>query len=466
MNLPGFLNRLLGKASARTLDAAGGGRRWRDDQRLISAGALHRDAPLTGQRAAHFVSNTAIGARIQTTLVSNIIGTGIKPRSQHPDKSTANVLNANFADWTDRADAEGRADFFGLEAMAASDMITFGDCLFVFTGDPLDGAPQLRRLHPEQLDRSVNRVFAGGSFVTQGIEFDRLGRPVAYWIRPGMGETLAGAVASPARVPASDIIHGFRPIYPGQLRGISWLAPILLPAHDLDRLADAIITRAKVSALHSGFIRDASGSGAYSGEQHGDELTVSMEPGAMITLPAGKDIEFPNLPDQGGAADLMKTMMRQIAAGVGATYEQLTGDYSEVNYSSARAGLIEFRRFAETVQYNQIVFPFCRPVWRRFVAWQAFQGEIDRAAYAANPQPFEKAKWLPPAWAGVDPVKDAQADEIAVNNRFKSRAEVVAERGFDVEDVDADFAADTARPANLPVSSKAGPKDEETDDAA
>ncbi len=468
MILPGFINRLLGKSSARALDAAGAGRRWADDRRLTSAGAVHADAATVSARAAHFALNTPMGRRIVESLVGNLVGDGIKSRSQHPDKTIAATLNANFALWIDRADAEGRGDFFSLQQAATNDLVVFGEYLFVILPALEDGAPQLRRCHPEQLARDTTRLTGDGGAIVQGVEFDRMGRIVAYHVRRhAPGDPLSAMALMPVRLPASDVLHGFRPIYPGQVRGLSWLAPVLLTANDHDRLVDAMIERAKVAALHAGFVRDAQGTGAYTGDQSGSELTASLEPGALITLPPGKDIEFPDVPDQNGALELIKDAMRRIAAGVGLTYEMLTGDYSQVNYSSARAGMLEFRRFASGVQFHQLVFPFCRPVWRRFVAWQAFTGEIDRVIYAASPLPFESAKWLPPAWAGVDPQKDAKADEIAVRNKFKSRAEVIAERGYDIEDVDREIEADNAKPANLPVSDAPAPAEttEETANA-
>ena len=40
----------------------------------------------------------------------------------------------------------------------------------------------------------------------------------------------------PSRVPAEDILHVFEPLVPGQVRGISRFAPVLLRLRDLDEL--------------------------------------------------------------------------------------------------------------------------------------------------------------------------------------------------------------------------------------
>lgn len=455
MKLPALIANLFsgparpGKAATRSLDAAGGGRRWADDRGPITAGGLHGQAAVIGARATHFAINTAVGARIVESLVANIVGDGIKPRSEHPEKATRVALQEAFKGWCDEADADGRRDFYGLQQDAARDMVTFGEYVFIILSEPQTGMPQLRRLHPDQLDRSLTRLTHDrAGTIIQGVEFDADGRVIAYHIRQSASnDPFMQLAAAPIRYPASMVLHGFRPLVPGQVRGISWLTPVLLTANDHDRLTDAIIMRSKVAAMHAGFIRDAQGAGSpYSGETTGPTEEVAFEPGALVHLPPGKDIEFATLPDQSGAVDLLRSIMRQIAAGAGVTYEMASGDYSQVNYSSERSAQLQFRRFASGVQFHQLVFPFCRPAWRRLVAYQAFRGIIPATRYAVAPKPYEAAKWLPPAWDWVDPEKDAKAAETEVRNHFKSRAEVIAERGYDIEDVDAEFAADSFTP--------------------
>ncbi len=134
---------------------------------------------------------------------------------------------------------------------------------------------------------------------------------------------------------ATDVIHLFRQLMPGQVRGVSWFAPILLPAKELDALIDAMLVRAKVAAMHVGVITAPEGSFTYEGEQQNSDLEVSLEPGAMPVLPPGRNVEFMDMPDQGGATALLTEGLRSLAVGIGVTYEQLSGDYSKVNYSSS-----------------------------------------------------------------------------------------------------------------------------------
>lgn len=444
--------------ATRSLDAAGGGRRWTDDRTAPSAGVIAWGASLIGARAAHFVLNDARGARIAETLTANLIGTGIVPRSQHPSEIVRAKLHRNWNCWEDLVDVEGLGDLYALQAQAARDLVVLGEAVLIFDSHPTTGAPQLRRLHPDQLDRSKTFRSETGAYAWQGVEHSPDGRIVAYWIRPHMpGDPVAGLALAPVRVPATDVLHLFRRLMPGQVRGLSWLAPVLLPAKELDSLLDAMLVRAKVAAMHVGVITSPDGEVSYSGEQSPGALDVTLEPGAMPVLPPGRQIEFMNIPDQGGASALLTETLRAMAIGVGITYEQLSGDYSKVNYSSERSAKLEFRRFIEGVQHHTLVFGFCRPVWCRFIRWQVLSGAISASAYIADPASFEAVKWLPPSWPWVDPQNEATAAEIALRNRLRSRSEIIAGLGYDAEDVDAEIAADDARLHRLGISEVEAP---------
>ena len=446
----------------RGLDAATV-RRWPDGRSFRGVGEIHGDAGTIAGRAAAFVLNNPNGARLVDSLVGNLVGTGIVPRPAHPDEAVRKGLAAVFLAWTDAADVTGVTDFYGVMQAAVRDMVTFGEALFVWDAAS-DGAPQIVRLHPDQLDRSLTRRTDAGGVIVQGIEFDGRGRRVAYWLRSGSpGDLLAGLPLAATRHPASEVIHLFRPLFPGQVRGLSWLAPVLLSAKELDELIDAMLVRAKIAAMHVGFMQDASPdlygaagdpreqqSSLYSSVISGmNRRGAELRPGAMLLLPVNTKVEFNDPPDQGNVPAFIDSTLRMIAAGVGVTYEQLTGDYSKVNYSSARASLIEFRRFAEGIQHTIIVHQFCRPVWDRFVRWQVLSGGISAVAYQRDRAVFHAVKWLPPAWPWVDPLKDAQAAVLEIDNLLRSRSEVVAERGYDIEALDEEIAADAAREGRL-----------------
>lgn len=167
-------------------------------------------------------------------------------------------------------------------------------------------------------------------------------------------------------------------------------------------------------------------------------------------LSPGQDIRFSEAAPIGAEAIQFLTITaREIAAGLGLPYETLTGDLSGVNYSSIRAGLVEFRRRVEALQHNVIVFQFCRPIWRRFVTAAVLSGALDAPGFERDPEPYLAARWITPRMDWVDPQKDVRAEVEAINAGLMSRRQAVAGRGYDLETLDSEIAADNARAATL-----------------
>lgn len=441
--------------ATRSLDAAAGGRRWRDDRRDSSpASAFHAGASIIAARAAHYVSNTPEGSRIRDSLVSNLIGPGITPRPQQPSQAVRGLLASGFLAWTDAAEASGRTDYYGVQAALTADMVVLGEGLAVIVADRATGAPQIRRLHPEQLDRSKILQMTSGGRIVQGVETDADGRIAAYWVRPSApGEQLGGVALTSERIPSSQILHVFRQLWPGQVRGVSWFAPALMTGRDLDSLLDAMLVRQKVAAMFVGSIRDQDGSaGGFEGDQTGTSLDTTAEPGTLRIEQPGMETVWSDPPDAGDSVSFSKAMQRRLAIATGATYSQASGDFSEANYSSERAAQLEFRRFAEGIQHHVIIPAICKPVWDHFIRWQVLTGGISASAYQAQRAAFHSVKWLPPAWPWVDPQKDAQATILEMDNLLRSRSEAVAERGFDIEALDQEIAADRARAERLGIT--------------
>ena len=261
----------------------------------------------------------------------------------------------------------------------------------------------------------------------------------------------------------------FAPVVAGQLRGVSWFAPVLLKLADLDSAMDAQLMRQKVAALLAGFVIDPDGTaGGFDGTRDGaGNLEGGLEPGTLKILAPGQDVRFSD-PAKVGAevVSFLTITAREIAAGLGVPYEALTGDLSGVNYSSIRAGLVAFRRRAEALQHHVLVFQFCRPIWRRFVAAEVLSGRLAAPGFTHDPEPFLAARWITPRTEWVDPAKDVGAEIAAIGAGLMSRREAVAARGYDLEALDAEIVADTARAAALGLAFGGTPAPASSEEAA
>ena len=178
---------------------------------------------------------------------------------------------------------------------------------------------------------------------------------------------------------------------------------------NLDQYDDAELVRKKTAAMFAGFITRQSPEDQLLGEGEADELGVAMaglEPGTLQVLEPGEDVKFSDPADVGGSyAEFLRVQFRAVAVAMGITYEQLTGDLSGVNYSSIRAGLLEFRRRCEAIQHGVIVHQMCRPIWRAWMDAAVLSGALAAPGYAKNRQAakaWQTAKWIPQGWQWVD----------------------------------------------------------------
>ncbi|WP_366553320.1 phage portal protein [Aquibaculum sediminis] len=452
-----FRHRLARAISRRSFEAAAGGRRWEGAGATWNQGnAILAGARRVAARASHQAANNPYAASALRSLVANIVGAGIVPQAAHPDEGQRRRLNERFALWTDAADLAERTDFYGLQAQAVRCMLEEGEAFILMRPQP--GGLRLQLIHPDQVPTDLHQDLAGGGRIRGGIEFDSAGRRRAYHVyeqRPGEG---LGSTAT-RRIPAADVIHLFEPVTPGQVRGVSRLAPVLLRLHELDAYEDAEAMRHKVQALFAGFIRDTDGSAAGFADGQGALKSIveaGLQPGTLYSLPPGADVSFSNPGgDSGAYASFVKGQLRAIAAGLGTTYEQLTGDLEGVNYSSIRAGLVEFRRQVEQLQWSVIIPQLCQPVWDRWLRLAILAGELQAPDFEDFPERY-RAGWVTPGVDWIDPLKDIQAEVQAIGAGLKSRREAVAGRGLNVEALDAEIAADRARAEALGLNFEGG----------
>jgi lambda family phage portal protein len=405
------------------------------------------------RKAQHAAVNNPHAASGVAAWITAAIGAGITPATSVAAEVARAAIGSGFDQWCPRAGLDGN-DFFALQSEVMRALVVDGEAFLHLAAEP--GGLTLRQIPADAVDMALSRELGGNARIINGVEFDSAGRRAAYHVRPDLGFSSFVSVAPPIRVPAVDMLHVFKPLFPGQIRGVSWLAPVLLLLGELDQLEDALLVAAKVSAMMMGFLTDQNGTGPNpfggDGQQTGSVLTGGMEPGTLKVLPSGWDIKLSTPQQMATAMDLAKHQLRAVAAGLGVPEHLLTGDLSGANYSSLRAGLVAFRQRVEQVQHHILVPQLLRPVWRRWLTLEILAGRIDAPNFEADPASWLGVEWYPPPMPWVDPAKDSLAEEIAIRAGLKSRRQAVAERGYSVEALDAEIAADRAREARLGLS--------------
>lgn len=434
-------------------------------------------------RSRAAVRNDPYAFNVIDKRVSNLIGTGITPRPNTEDNALRKLLQLLWDDWVDESDADEHTDFYGQQALVARTVETSGECFVRLRPRRLDeglAVPlQVQILAPEFVPHDKFETTRTGNAIRAGIEFNPEGKRVAYWMylsHPRDGVSLNAGYNQLVRVPASQVLHIFEPVEPGQLRGVPRLSPVLKRLRSLDNYDDAVLFRQEVANLFAGFIsRPAPDSGPVprdpvtgeplSFDRDGFTPMVALEPGTMQELGPGEEVEFSKPPDAGNNyPDFMRQQLMAAAAGTGTPYEILTGDMREVNDRALRVVLNEFRRRLEQLQFGVYVHQLCRPIRAAWMDMAVLSGALMLDDYAKRRREYLRTRWVPQGWAYIQPVQDVQARRMEVQAGFASRSEMVTRTGYDAETVDAENAADNARAQALGLNYNTHEAVEVTDD--
>jgi lambda family phage portal protein len=432
------LNRAKARAQLAMVRAYEGAQRGRRTQgwRTSATGPnteVRSGRKLLRDRSRDLVRNNAWAARAVAVKVANQIGTGIRPRAVTLDAELNAQIDAVHADWARACAPESGGDLYACQALAARARAESGEALIILdrsnaiapAGIPL----ALQVLEADWLrDDDVPAEARAGW--RDGVRFDEAGRRVAYRLwNSAPHEDGAFTLRDTREVRAADVVHLYRQDRPGQIRGVPDVASVIMRLRDLEDYHDAALLLAKVQAVLGAFVTQPAGpAGSPLGAEGTDAAGNRIEelaPGMVGYLAPGEDVKFLAPQGAGPFADYTRVALHLIAAGFGLTYHQLTGDLSQANYSSLRAGSLEFRRQVEQDQHLMLIPSLCEPIWRAFIAQAVLAGRLP--ARAAN----APAQWTPPRFEMVDPNRDTAAALAQVRAGFMTWPEMVSEFGYD-----------------------------------
>ncbi|MBF0342388.1 MAG: phage portal protein [Magnetococcales bacterium] len=248
-------------------------------------------------RARDLVRNNPYAAKAIMTHASSMIGAGIRPRPKAQTQELDDRITDLWEEFAEQCDADGRTTFYGIQNLMARSMVESGECLLQLVRRPssfgLRVPLQLRVLECDHLDGTSDRDLPDGGFIQQGIEFDRFGRRAAYWVYPRHPGSTRTGLSKSIRIPASEMLHLFDRLRPGQNRGVTWFAPALLRMRDLDDYDVAELVRKKMEACFVGFVINPEPPAGTGGD--GEDPVKQVEnlvPGMLEHLPPGRDIRF------------------------------------------------------------------------------------------------------------------------------------------------------------------------------
>lgn len=388
-------------------------------------------------RSREFVRDSWAGGRMLDVLTSHVVGTGIVTVPNTGSDDVDKAVKLVIEEFSENADVEEFLDWPGMQALAVRSMVEGGDTVVrhvdIRQADAGKTIPfRLQGLEGDSIDTSKD-ISLPRETVRMGVELGEWGRRVGlHLFENHPGEMRLGSIRSNL-VPWASLSHVYRPLRFGQVRGVPWFASILINAKEVQDLIDATLVKARTEACFAAFRRrgDTGGASPLTSQQSknddGQRIT-RIEPG-MIADIGDDEISFAQPTTQTAFGEVYMSAMQAMAAGAGITYDQLTGDLRQANYSSLRAGKIEFRRLVEQIQWTVLVPQLIAPVHRRLIDRAILAGKL-----AERPDGY-RLDHIMPGVEPIDPKKDLEADIMAVRAGRTSPQEFISAWGRDWREV-------------------------------
>lgn len=409
-------------------------------------------------RSRYLSTNNAYTKAARVAFKSAAVGYGILPSALGLTPEEKKAVQELWQDWILEADVDGQVDFNGMQDQVAGEVFDAGECFVVevrtnrtrmSTGIPL----QYRLLPAEMLPYWMTEHPTNGNRIDMGIEYDADGRRVAYHFLnehpgdlTGMAFNLKGLTT---RIPAERVHHIYEPLRVGAQRGVPWTLASLVDTAMVHLYDDAELERKRTTALFAAFVTkpaDEPGDDAQdgtgplgAGTTIGSKNIYSLQPGAVLEMLPGEQVSFATPSDVGSNYEAFQYRnVLRLAAGMEVPYAFMTGDVAKSNSGSFRIPYVQFKRRVTQWQWNTLIFKMVRPIRHRFLDQAALYGLLpwSQSVHVLEHAKRVRTKFIVPRWEWLDPLKDMQAEKIAVDNGYKDRWDTVEEFGFDGEETD------------------------------
>ena len=383
---------------------------------------------------------------------NSVVGTGVRLQAQvmrqrggKLDIRINEQIEKAWSTWgrKDSCNTAGQLCFADIEKLAVSSMCESGEVFIRMVRQKFGRSKvnfALEVLEADQLDEDYNSPSTkAGNVWKLGVELDKFGRPVSYaFLSRHPGDT-AFPTREPSKrhiiVAAKDVIHLFdrTSARPGQTRGVPWLASAMQRMHHLDGWEQASVVRARASSALMGFIQTPEGE-LVGDEVFENERVESFSPGKFAYLAPGQSITIPDMDSPSGEYEpFLRAQLRALGAGVGCSYEVLSNDYSQSNYSSSRLALLQDRDNWRSIQ-QMMKDQFYQPIYDAWLEMAVLSGALNLPTYETEPERYEAVRWVCRGYHYVDPQKEIAAQKAAVRSGFKTLADCVAENGGDFDE--------------------------------
>jgi lambda family phage portal protein len=407
------------------------------------------------------------------TLRTNIVGSGLALNPQidaeflglteEQARAWEKVTAREWKLWAEtvECDAERRQNFYQLQSLVLLSALMSGDVFVTMPVVRRSGSVYDLRIGLIEADRVCNPQgeIANGRNVLGGVEIGQYGETVAYWVakyNPGSFPRLVGISEKQewTRVHAFGKATGRRNVLhimadverPAQRRGVPLLAPVIESLKQLSRYSEAELMAAVVAGMFTVFIKSNSPNTPL-GQMFDPSMQVDKDPnsyelgnGAIVGLEEGEEVQIANPGRPNTAFDgFVVAISRQIGAALEVPYELLVKNFT-ASYSASRAALLEAWKMFR-MRREWLISGFCQPIYEEWLTEAVLKGRIKAEGFLDDPA--KRAAWCGAEWYGdaqgqLDPLKEANAAKVRVEEGFSTREREAAElTGMEWETINA-----------------------------
>ncbi len=437
---------------------------------LVGGGGAEDDIDVHGallrKRARDLFAGGGLARSGPTTLTTNVVGWGIKPKpkidsellkmtDEARDEWERNTLR-EWQLWAESpmCDAERQQNFYGLQELAFLSMLVSGDCFGLFGMKENKRTPYQTTIRILEADRVGTPESNGESNVTEldnggriidGVEVDKEGAVVRYYItnRHPLAESNSteleyvpiDAFGKDTGYP--NILHVMTHERPEQRRGVPFVAACIEYLKQFDRYLTAELAAQVVSSMLTAFIINDADGASVGLEDSVDEdekvtdneLNLELRPGAIYDLPPGKNIQTVNPLRQNTAFEgFVSTFETLIGSGQNIPKEVLIHKYDS-NYTASRSALLDFWKTVRVyrAKFNQL---FNQQVWEMWLSEAVAIGRVEAPGFFDDPA--IRRAWCGCMWNGVtmghvDPRKEVEAAILRIQHNLSTEEQEAAE---------------------------------------
>lgn len=404
-------------------------------------------------RTRELVRNNDYAKNAVREIRNNVVGRGFTFQShiklQRGDKLNEKLnkkIESEFARWAKKQNCNtaGKLSFTQIQQVVIGNVVESGEAIVRLVTQKFGDSRvplALQVLDADMLDESYNGISEDKNAIRMGVEIDKWGRPVNYYFyakHPG-DYTFVDAplerTNNRIKIPASEILHLFIPETEKQTRAVPWFASTLMRMRQMAGYEDAEVVAARATASLMGFIQTPTGE--LEGEDVVDNQRVTdFEPGVIKKLNPGETMNVPNISRPGGQFDpFMRLMLRGVAAGLGASYETISKDFSQTSYSSARQSILAERDNFRVIQ-DWFRENFHEVIFAKWLDMAVLSGAVSLANYESDAEMYyDSVRWIPRGWQWVDPAKEVAAFRESITAGFTTLTDVVSQSGNDFEEI-------------------------------